>query len=141
MKKKNHAKVYVISDSRLRQVINPEEELEYSLAMDAVRAKCFSSADLKGVAEDDKGQDWEMNKALTEAMIRTCDVVAVLGGNVTPDMENEINLASNLGKEICVAEPIRNIVKKMNIKVSANMLAKVCKDVLQKNKEGLAKCR
>lgn len=141
MKKKNHAKVYVISDSMLRQVINPEEELEYSLAMDAVRAKCFSSADLKGVAEDDKGQDWEMNKALTEAMIRTCDVVAVLGGNVTPDMENEINLASNLGKEICVAEPIRNIVKKMNIKVSANMLAKVCKDVLQKNKEELAKCR
>lgn len=141
MKKKNHAKVYVISDSMLRQVINPEEELEYSLAMDAVRAKCFSSADLKGVAEDDKGQDWEMNKALTEAMIQTCDVVAVLGGKVTPDMENEINLASNLGKEICVAEPIRNIVKKMNIKVSANMLAKVCKDILQKNKEELIKCR
>ena len=84
------------------------------------------------MAEDDKGLDWEMNNALTETMMQTCDVVAVLGGYVSPNMKREIKLASELGKEICVAEPIRKTVESMNVKVSANLLANVCKRVLQK---------
>lgn len=133
--KKRHAKVYVISEEGFQKAMgnNLEGELEYSLAaLDGVRAKCFSSADLEGVAEDDKGLDWEMNNALTETMMQTCDVVAVLGGHVSLNMKREIKLASELGKEICVAEPIRKTVESMNVKVSANLLANVCKRVLKK---------
>lgn len=145
MNKKRHAKVYVISDDTLREMLKNEPDddskraitlearLEESLAYyDSVRAKCFSSANLEGVAVDDKGPDWEMTMALKEAMIQTCDVVAVLGGTVTPEMSGEIRLAADLGKEICVSEPLRNTVRKLNVKVSGNPLAKVCEGILQK---------
>ena len=131
MKKKRHAKVYIISDDNLRKVIEPVEEMEYSLALDAIRAKCFSSISLANVATDDKGNDWEMNEALTKAMIQTCDVVAVIGGEVTPEMQKEIAMATSLGKKICVSNLIRDEVKKMNVPVSAESLVAVCKKVLQ----------
>lgn len=100
--KKRHAKVYVISEEGFQKAMgnNLEGELEYSLAaLDGVRAKCFSSADLEGVAEDDKGLDWEMNNALTETMMQTCDVVAVLGGYVSPQHEarNQTRLGTGEG--------------------------------------------
>lgn len=131
MGKKRHAKVYVISDDSLRQLFNPEEEMEYTLALEAVRAKCFSSANLTSVTSDDKGPDWEMNNALTSAMIKTCDVVAVIGENITPSMEKEIFLASELGKTICVSKSLRKLVEHMNVHISANTLASICKKVLQ----------
>lgn len=142
MKRKSHAKVYVISDESLRCCMDPARELEYTLAHDdGIRAKCFSSAELDGVAVDDKGFDWQMNIALTETMMETCDVVAVLGGKLTPNMQREILLASKIGKLICVAEPIRNIVKSlMRVKVSTELLANVYKRILNKNGEKL-KCR
>lgn len=141
MKRKGHAKVYVISDDSLRRCMDPVKELEYTLAHDyGVRAKCFSRADLEGVAVDDRGPDWQVNEALSEAMIDICDVVAVVGSKVTPSMKKEIDFASGYGKKICVADSIRDIVKMMNIRVSADRLAKVCKDILGNNGEE-SKCR
>lgn len=131
MKKKRHAKVYIISDDNLKKVIEPVEEMEYSLAMDSIRAKCFSSTSLVNVAADDKGSDWEMNEALTKAMIQTCDVVAVIGSEVTPAMQREIAMAASLGKQICVSSLIRDEVKRMDILVSPDTLVSECKKVLQ----------
>lgn len=130
MGKKRHAKIFIIADKQMYDDLPVEEEMEFSLAMGAVRARCFSSIRLSNVCDNSKTMDWEMKTALTFAMIQTCDAVAVVGGSITPDMISEIQLAAKAGKEICVTKALRPEVTKNKLPVSDKDLLTVCMGAL-----------
>lgn len=130
MGKKRHAKVFIIANKEVYESMPVEEEMEFSLAMGSVRARCFSSIRLSNVCDNEKTMDWEMKMALTYAMIQTCDAVAVIGSTVTSDMIDEIQLAAKAGKEICVTKALRPEVAQKNLPISAKVLLTICKETL-----------
>lgn len=129
-KKKYSVKIFVISDDALREKCSPENVLERDMALNAVRAKCFSAKNLEGVTADDNGEDWELNKALLSTMIETCDAVAVVGDSITPSMEKQIAVAKGLRKVICVEESLRKKAEAMHLIFPQLQLAEICKQIL-----------
>ena len=133
---KRNVKLFVISDENSRTEMmdnygqDPETILECDLAMNSIRAKCFSGKNLSGVTADENGEDWELNNALLSAMINGCDAVAVVGMDITPDMEKQIQYAKRAGKIVCVEETLREKVKAMDLDYSKEPLIAVCRKIL-----------
>ncbi len=132
MGKKRHIKVFVIADAKFRKTASPEAMLEYDLALDCIRARCFSSSRLSQVSDAENTVDWQMKTALTEAMIKTCDAVAVVGNDITREMLAEIRLAQKAGKPICVSDGLKSEAIRNHTPFCNTRLSSICKDVLRK---------
>lgn len=125
---KRQAKIYIIADSPLYNKRTVEEMMELQLALNKIRALCFSSNYLNRIRDNEESLDWNTKNCVISGLMEACDAIAVIGKTVTEAMLEEIKLAIKLGKTICVVPEIFN---KIEIPIENHELISVCNEILE----------
>ena len=129
MSKKRHVKVFVVASPDLKSIIPVEESVELNLALNSVKARCFTSYNLAKVSDTEE-VDWEMKQTLTGAIISVCDAVAVVGSSLTTDMVDELKIAADEDKVICCTSNLKDMIMQKKIPVSEKPLKVICQEAL-----------
>lgn len=131
MGKKRHVKVFVVYSPNLEKEtqFSPEGTVELSLALNSIKARCFSSTHLGNVS--DTGEiDWETRQQLMKTMISISDAVAVIGTELTSEMIEEIEFAVSCGKKICTTTLMNKLLREKGINPSNEKLREICGKIL-----------
>ncbi len=155
---RNHVNVFIVSDEAIKKVLPLEKELELSLALDSVRARCFSSATVNLIKNENTGlMDTKMATIMTDVVVRTkkeaerflpeevdelildelirsCHVVAVIGDRITGKMSRELQCAAKHGKKIFAPESIKPELAQKEIPVSNRKLSAACMKIIRRRK-------
>lgn len=99
MAKKRLVNIFVICDSSFYEDAPVEGHIEFLIACNGVRAMCYTSQNLNRIRDDESVLSWDMNMAVTEALINTCDLILVIEDKLTKIPERELEIAEKTGKK------------------------------------------